>query len=283
LHVGPPISLSADGTGPRRIVVRIVSLTCSNTEIVAALGLGEQLVGVDDHSDWPADLVARLPRVGPDLSIDVDAVVRLEPDLVLASLTVPGHEAVVEACDRAGLPWIAPEPVSLADVARDVRDIALRCGVGPRGEEVAAAFEAAMPAVDADLRPRVLVEWWPKPVIVPCRLSWVTDLLDLAGGLNPFAERDAKSTPVTDDEVIAARPDAVVLCWCGVPFGRYRPDVVYRREPWRHVPALEREQVHLVAEAFLGRPGPRLVDGYRALRAVVAAAAAAIPEDDPRR
>jgi iron complex transport system substrate-binding protein len=264
--------------------VRIVSLTCSNTEIVASLGLGEHLVGVDDHSDWPADLVARLPRVGPDLSIDVEAVVRLEPDLVLASLTVPGHEAVVAACERAGLPWIAPEPVSLADVARDVRDIARRCGVGPRGEEVAAAFEAAMPAIDAGrVRPRVLVEWWPKPVIVPCRRSWVTDLLELAGGTNPFGDRDAKSTPVTDDEVKAARPDAIVICWCGVPFHRYRPDVVRRRPEWRHLPALERDQVHLVPEAFLGRPGPRLTDGYRALREVVASAAAAIPEDDPRR
>jgi iron complex transport system substrate-binding protein len=259
--------------------VRIVSLTCSNTEIVAALGLGDHLVGVDDHSDWPAELVARLPRVGPDLAIDVDAVERLEPDLVLASLTVPGHERVVEACDRAGLPWIAPEPVSLADVARDVRDIAARCGVGPRGEEVAAAFEGAMPEVPSEVRPRILVEWWPKPVIVPGRRSWVTDLLDRAGGTNPFADRDVKSTPVTDDEVVAARPDAIVVCWCGVPFERYRPDVVRRRAAWRAVPALERDRVHLVPEAFLGRPGPRLVEGYRALRDVVARAREGI---DPR-
>src|SRR5258706_2399073 len=75
--------------------VRVVSLTCSNTEIVCALGLAECLVGVDNHSDYPVDVVTPLPRVGPDLDIDVDRVRALEPDLVLASLTVPGHERIV--------------------------------------------------------------------------------------------------------------------------------------------------------------------------------------------
>ena len=255
--------------------MRLVSLTCSNTEIVCALDLGHHLVGVDDHSDWPADVLAPLPRVGPDLSIDVDAVARLEPDLVLASLTVPGHERIVEACDRAGLPWIAPEPVSLGDVLDDVRTIARHCGVPERGDRLAAEMDAAMPAVDASSRPAILVEWWPKPVIAPGRQSWVTDLLVRAGASNPFAHRDVKSTPLSDDEVRALAPEAVVVCWCGVPFHRYRPDVVTRRAGWAGVPALTRNQVHLVPEAFLGRPGPRLVEGYRALLRVADAARSA--------
>ena len=80
--------------------MRIVSLACSNTEIVWALGRADLLVGVDDHSDWPEEVVGPLPKVGPDLEIDVDKVAALEPDLVLATLTVPGHEKVVER--RAG-------------------------------------------------------------------------------------------------------------------------------------------------------------------------------------
>ena len=102
--------------------MRIVSLACSNTEIVCALGCADFLVGVDDHSDYPEDVVAGLPKVGPDLDIDVDRVAALEPDLVLATLTVPGHEKVVERVESAGLRFIAPEPVSLEDVYRDVHD-----------------------------------------------------------------------------------------------------------------------------------------------------------------
>lgn len=75
--------------------MRIVSLAPSNTEIVQALGLMEHLAGVDDWPDWPPS-VQSLPKVGPDLSIDLDRVEALRPDLVLASLSVPGMEKNVD-------------------------------------------------------------------------------------------------------------------------------------------------------------------------------------------
>src|SRR5688572_467497 len=112
--------------------MRVVSLACSNTEIVCALGLGHTLVGVDDHSDHPPEVVEPLPRLGPDLSIDVDRVLALRPDVVLASLTLPGHERVVERIAAAGLPHVAPDPQSLADVYRDIRDIGALLGVPSR-------------------------------------------------------------------------------------------------------------------------------------------------------
>ena len=84
--------------------MRVVSLACSNTEIVCALGCAHMLVGVDSHSDRPQEVVDGLPKVGPDLEIDIDAVAALKPDLVLASLTVPGHEEVVAGLEKASLP-----------------------------------------------------------------------------------------------------------------------------------------------------------------------------------
>jgi len=251
--------------------VRVVSLTCSNTEIVAALGCAHLLVGCDSYSDWPEEVVGPLPRLGKDLDIDVAAVVGLAPDLVLASLTVPGHEKVVAEVAAAGLRYVAPAPVSLADVYRDVRDIAALLGVPERGEALVASMIAAMPPVDVDEadRPGVLVEWWPKPVIVPGRRSWVSDVIRLAGGRNPWEGRDRESTPLTDDEVVAAAPDAVVVSWCGVEPKNYRLDKVTGRSAWASVPALRDGRVHAVPEAFLGRPGPRLVEGYAALRAIL--------------
>jgi iron complex transport system substrate-binding protein len=115
----------------------------------------------------------------------------------------------------------------------------------------------------------VLVEWWPKPVIVPGRDSWVNQLLDVAGGENPLADRAVKSTPISDDEALALDPDAVVVSWCGVRPEKYRLDVVYRRPAWQSLRAIRNRRVYPVPEAFLGRPGPRLVDGCRALRRIV--------------
>lgn len=254
--------------------MRIVSLTCSNTEIVCALGRADDLVGVDDFSDFPAEVVARLPRLGPDLGIDIGKVKALEPDLVLASLTVPGHEKVVEQIAAAGLPYLAPAPESLADVAGDVRQIARLLGVEAAGEKLASELEEAFrPQPAPARRPKIAIQWWPKPVILPGRLSWAHDLVELAGGENLLGGEEIKSRPVEDEEFARLAPDAVVLSWCGVELHKYRPEVVARNPSWQQVPAITQGRIFNISEAFLGRPGPRLREGLAALREVVAACA----------
>ena len=114
--------------------MRVASLTCSNTEIVCALGLSHQLVGVDDHSDHPVAALEGLTRLGPDLTIDLDRLAELKPDLTLASLTVPGHEKVVEGIQQLGLDHIAPDPRCIDDIYRDIRQIADLLAVPSRGE-----------------------------------------------------------------------------------------------------------------------------------------------------
>jgi iron complex transport system substrate-binding protein len=260
--------------------MRLVSLACSNTEIVHALGCSHLLVGVDDHSDWPPAVVDPLPKLGPDLEPDVEKVAALEPDLVLATLTVPGHERVVARLEEAGLPFIAPEPVSIPDVYRDIREIAARLGVPERGEELVAEMRAELgdgrpgPEGSEDAadrsRPSILVQWWPKPVITPGRLSWATQLIEVAGGRAVLGHEDVKSRPMEDAEVAERVPDAVVLSWCGVHPEKYRPDVVLRNEAWQDLPFVRERRVYCVGEPYLGRPGPRLVEGVRAMRAIVA-------------
>ncbi len=254
--------------------MRIVSLACSNTEIVCALGCSDYLVGVDDHSDFPEEVVGRLPKVGPDLEIDVDAVAALKPDLVLATLTVPGHETVVERLEAAGLPFIAPEPVSLEDVYRDIAEIGGRLGVPGRAAELVDEMRdelqpRASRGTERDPRPSILIQWWPKPVITPGRHSWATDVIELAGGRATLGDEEHKSRPMTDEEVVEHEPDAIVLSWCGVHPDKYRPDVVLRNPAWQELGFVRAERVFCVGEPFLGRPGPRLVEGARALREIV--------------
>jgi iron complex transport system substrate-binding protein len=253
--------------------VRIVSHTCSNTEIVCALGAGDRLVGVDSDSDFPPDPVARLPQLGRDLELDVAQVRALRPDLVLTSLTVPGHERIVAALKDAGLPVLVIDPIGLDGVYDSIVQIAEAVGLLKRGRSLVAQMQGDMPPVDpAGPRPAILVEWWPKPVIAPARQSWVNELLRLAGGVNPFEGRDGKSAEISDEDARAAAPEAVVMSWCGVKEEKYRRDVVERRPGWAQVPAVKHGRIHPVTEAFLGRPGPRLVEGYRALARICAAA-----------
>ena len=107
-------------------------------------------------------------------------------------------------------------------------------------------------------------------MIVPGKRSWVSDMLAIAGGVNPWAESDCESISVSDDEVIAAGPEAIVVSWCGIEPEKLRPDVVRRRRAWHSLPAIEHDRIHCIPEAWMGRPGPRLVDGVHALRAIIA-------------
>jgi iron complex transport system substrate-binding protein len=115
----------------------------------------------------------------------------------------------------------------------------------------------------------ILVEWWPKPVIVPARDSWVNEMLELAGGINPFADRPGESLQVSTEEVMTAAPEAVVMSWCGVEEAKYRPHVVSRRTGWEQLPAIRDDRIFAVSEAWLGRPGPRLLEGIERLRRIV--------------
>jgi iron complex transport system substrate-binding protein len=201
--------------------------------------------------------VRDLPKLGPDLQINIEQVILLKPDLVISSLTVPGHERIVSALEAAKLPLLVVNPTSLEDVYSDIECIALALGVPERGRELSRAMRCEAQGVHSKLTSpqSILVEWWPKPVIVPGRRSWVTDMLATAGGINPFADRDCKSTPVTDEEVVAAAPSAIVLSWCGVKPDKVRTDIVRKRKAWQHIPAVQGDNIYSIPEAWLGRPG----------------------------
>ncbi|MCR9092009.1 helical backbone metal receptor [Algiphilus sp.] len=249
--------------------MKLIAHTASNTEIVCALGMAHTLIGVDADSDYPPEVVNGLPKLGRDLAFDAAAVAALKPDLVLTSLTVPGHEKVVAELRATGIPVFVADPVSLSDVYADIRAIAGHLDAAAAGEALIASMQAAMPTC-ADTPPvRIGIEWWPKPAIVATGRSWINDLLQRAGASNPWAHRTEKSAAVTPEEAVAAQPEAMVISWCGVDEANYRVDKVLNRPGWATVPAVRHQHVYPITEAHLGRPGPRLVEGYRRIRAIV--------------
>ncbi|MCP2015669.1 iron complex transport system substrate-binding protein [Deinococcus sp. HSC-46F16] len=241
--------------------MRLASLTASNSDILAALGAAGQVVAVDSHSDAPG--MEGAVRVGPDLDIDVGAVAAARPDLVLASLSVPGMERVVAELEREGLPTLVLDPVSVGDTLVDIRTIAAAIGCPERGAAVADALRDELSRLIRPFArpPRVLVEWWPRPIIAATRESWVTDLLAGLGAVNALGDRAGRSSPLTLEEVRAARPDLIVCSWCGAK--KLRPELIEARG--LGVPVVA------VPESGLGRPGPRLVEGARQIAAALAA------------
>jgi iron complex transport system substrate-binding protein len=260
-------------SGPVVEARRIVSVGPSNTEILHAVGLGRRIVGVDRWSDYPPRVQA-LPRVGSDLRVDVERVRELDPDVVVCSLHVPGMEDNLPALESAGLAYVAVGGVGLTGVWQDIRTIGHWLGRDARAEELVAQMRAAMARTASGVRkrqdrpPRVHWEWSAHPVVAAGR-SWITELLEMLGAENVYADMDVESARVTLEDALARQPDLAVACWCGV---RRLPQVslVLRRPGWRVVPAFANQRVAVLSEAYFGRPGPRLVEGLDQLAALLA-------------
>jgi iron complex transport system substrate-binding protein len=243
---------------------RIVSIAPSNTEILHALGLGRRIVAVDDWSDYPPR-VRTLPHLGSDLRVDIARVLEQQPDLVVASLHVPGMEDNIPKFEAAGLCYIAVGGRGLAGVWEDMRVLGELLGRSERASQVIADTQRRMQVValryaDTAARPRVHWEWSARPVVA-ARRSWVTELLEMAGGENAYADIDAESARLTPEEASARQPDVVVACWCGA---RKLPTPERIRARWPGVP-----RVAVLKEDLYGRPGPRLAQGVEQLAALL--------------
>lgn len=251
--------------------MRIVSTTCSNTEIVCALECEQFLVGLDDHSDFPEAVVSKLPRVGPDLQVNAEKIAALKPDLVLASLTVPGHENVVESLKKAGLTYRASAPETLEDVYDDIIDIAERLGVAERGLKLVSDMREQIQPVSNRVgkAPSIAIQWWPKPPIIAAKKSWVHDLIELAGGRNLLEAEAVTSRPLEFEAFAALNPDIIVMSWCGVKEEKYRASVVGDNPLLSGVSAVLNRRIVPISEAYLGRPSVRLVEGFRLIKEAV--------------
>ncbi|MBT2696482.1 cobalamin-binding protein [Bacillus sp. ISL-40] len=249
--------------------MRVISLCPSNTEVMEYLGLTHLLVGVDDFSDWPASIES-LPKLGPDLSINMDLVEHLEPDMVLASLSVPGMEKNVEALKKRGIPHLVLNPQSLTDIENDLITTAEVLGERERGVEVARQFRSRLEKVkkqsaNQSYRPRLYWEWWPKPIFTPGKINWLTEISEAAGAMNIFENVELASVQTEWEDVISRKPDFICLAWVGVRKDKIQKSLVKKRTGFEELGFKSDDQILILEEELYCRPSPRLLDGLERL------------------
>lgn len=243
---------------------RIVSLGPSNTEILFAIGAGDQVVGVTRFCNYPAEAQSRTQIGGVTAkSISVETVVSLRPDLVFAlgESQIP----VIEALERAGIPVFALDSERLESVYAAIEMAGLLTGHSAEADEVVAAMKKRVAAVTAKVeaipeaeRPLVFYEVWNEPLMTAGPQSFIGELIELAGGRN-IIEEASEQYPEISSEIVIQRDPAVILG----PDSRgdeFTVEQILARPGWEKIRAVRENRIYLLDGDIVSRPGPRLVD-----------------------
>jgi iron complex transport system substrate-binding protein len=242
--------------------MRVVSLAPSCTEIIFALGCGEQLVGRTAFCDYPLE-VLQVPAIGGWTTADISRVLELKPDLVLTSSFL--QEPVVATLQKQGVTVCHTDPHSLADVLASFEEIAAALNVPERGRKLRQHLEVDLSSLRPTyfaLRPRIYAEEWPSPPMASG--NWVPDLLTLAG-VDSFLPSGEISRTVTLEEIEEFDPDVILLNYCGMARmpAEKQIGLLKAREGWDHLRAVGKSRIVVIDDSLLNRPGPRLVEGAR--------------------
>lgn len=248
---------------------RIISLAPSLTETLYHLGLGDRVVGVTNHCNYPPEAAAK-PKVGSYIKLNVEQIVSLAPDLVIA--TMDGNErTVVQMLERAGIAVYVVNPRTVQEAVLTVSLLGRLCGVGQQAEILAADLKRRVDVVMERTTPRekplVFLQINLQPVMTVNHRTMHHDLIRLAGGRN-MAEQEPVTYPrISMEEVIRRQPDIILISSMerGGRFDKAREEWLQ----WSAIPAARNRRVHLIDSDLIDRPSPRVVEGLESMAKLI--------------
>ena len=245
---------------------RIVAIAPSLTELAFAAGAGSRLVGVARFSDFPPE-ARGIPQVGDAVNVDLERIVGLRPDLVLA-WSSGNRTGTFERLQQLGYPVFVTEPRRLRDIPRVLQAIGTLAGTLPEAKRAAVEFDRGI----AELRGRyakapavrVFYQIWHSPLLTVSGAHMISDVLALCGGENVFADLPQLTPQVSLEALVAAKPEAILGGGSADGekefAGRWRATAV---APLRELP------VYYVHPDLIQRQTPRILEGARAVCAAL--------------
>jgi iron complex transport system substrate-binding protein len=247
---------------------RVVSLIPATTELLFAIGAGGSVVGRSTWCDYPAK-AAQVPNLGDGINPNVEAILAARPDLVVLYNSAQ-HATVAARLRGLGIPTIRINTDALADVGRVGRLLGRLTGHGRAADSMAAVFDTALSAASAaphgNRRPTVLLLVWEQPPMTIGRGSFLSELVERAGGANLFDDVTATAGPVSIEAVAARDPDFIFTTTDG-------PSAFARRPEWQVVRAVRERRFIRVTGSEFNRPSPRSPAAIRELAARLRTAA----------
>jgi iron complex transport system substrate-binding protein len=257
---------------------RIVSLSPHITELLFAAGAGARIVGVDEASDYPP-AVLEIPRMGEAAALDIEALLRSAPTLVIVWETGTPPRARAEL-ERLKLRVLATEQRSLDDIGSTLVEFGRLAGTSAVADDAARRYRAELAALReryADRpRLRVFYQVWDRPLYTLSGAHVVSEVLSLCGGDNVFAAMSTLAPAVDREAVLARNPD-VILIGADGPDGRRQVDAWMR---FPSVAAVMHAHVYTVNPSLIGRMAPRILQGVQEVCSALDHARSDLPADN---
>jgi iron complex transport system substrate-binding protein len=279
---GGLLTAAGCGAGPAasrpdnaRPAQRLVSLVPAATEMLYSIGAGPRVVAVSSFDKHPPE-VRSLPKVGALIDPDLERIITLKPDLVVAYASQDDLRAQL---NRAAIPVYAYRHGGLSDVTRTIRELGERAGMAAEAARIASGIEGRLDAVRAAAsklpRPRVALVFYRQPhalrgIYATGGVGFLHDILEAAGGDNVFADIGRESIQVSVELLLARSPDVIVELRYGNEFDHDR--LAEDRETWRQLPSLRAvryDRIHVLTGDEFVVPGPRIAAATEKLAAAL--------------
>lgn len=232
---------------------RIVSLNPTTTEILFAIGAGKRLVGRSQYDTFP-DSAKLVPSLGPALRPSVEAIIDAKPDLVILYAS-EDNRPVFDRLRQANIPTVAFKLDSIEQFRRDTRLLGRLVGDTTSAkivvDSVSATLDRVRRATSSLPRPTVFLPTWYKPIIAIAGGSFMSELLDIAGGKNIYASAPTPALTVTLEDVVARNPDLVIV-------GAQSDSTIEKSAAWKTIPAVRDNHVKVVDFDLVSRPSVQL-------------------------
>jgi len=235
---------------------RIISLAPSNTEILFALGLGDEVVGVTMYCDYPPEARDK-EKVGDYYGPDIEKIIALQPDLVLA--TDFHRFDLIPALEQQGFAVFATAPQTLEDVLESIEKIGELTGREAGASQLVNGMKSKIEEVeeqtrDLERKPSVLYMTWHDPMWTVGSGTWIDDLINIAGGVNIFSENFGGGAMVQIEWVILQNPDIIIT-------SEWSYDWALSATELGSTSASQTGRIYTFNDDLAQRPGPRLVEG----------------------
>ncbi len=248
---------------------RVVSMAPNLSEILFAIGAGSQVIGRDEFSDYPAEVKA-LPSIGGSMGkYNMEAIVSLKPDLVLATSINTADQ--VQSLEKLGLTvYMLPNPTTLDEMYQNLETVAQLTGRQAEAVKLVDSLKTRVAAVDSKIaavkdRPLVYYELDATDPNAPYTAgpgSFVDQLIQEAGGKNAGSALKDQWAQISVEQLLVVNPDIIIL---GDAAYGVTADQVKQRAGWSAIKAVQGSKIFTMDDNTVSRAGPRLVDGLETM------------------